>query len=175
MCACLTYKNIEQWIHPVVLEKQAQKDAGEAQQLTSTPFIQFNVQHAATDHDLRQNQITSKLIDYVAETLQPLSTVHRSTIFYQYDWTTESSVSGTIKKAFVFKANNWQNSTALCNATSNVSSISLTLDLWTNRQMGSYLGMTTRFITIGQVYLLRTRQMLQHRGASSRTLASTSC
>lgn len=89
-----------------MLGKQAQKDAGEAQQLTSTPFIQFNVQHAAIDHDLRQKQITSKLIDYVAETLQPLSTVRRSTIFYQYDRSTESSVSGTIMKAFVFKANN---------------------------------------------------------------------
>ena len=35
---------------------------------------------------------------------------------------------------------------SMCDAMSNASDISLTLDLWTNRQMRSYLGVTAHFI-----------------------------
>ena len=58
-------------MHPSVLEKEVQKGVEDTQQLTLTPFVHAK-KYAATD---RQKQITSKLIDYVAETLQPLSTV----------------------------------------------------------------------------------------------------
>ena len=135
-------------MHPVVLEKQAQKDAGEAQQLTLTPFIQSQCpkKYAATDQ--RQKQITSKLIDYVAETLQPLSTVEAPSFISmiealnpQYQVPSRKHLSS---KLIADRTAQLQKS--LCNAMSNASHISLTLDLWTNRQMRSYLGITAHFI-----------------------------
>ena len=62
-------------MHPSVLEKEVQKGVEDTQQLTLTPFVHadHSKKYAATDQ--RQKQITSKLIDYVVETLQPLSTV----------------------------------------------------------------------------------------------------
>ena len=62
-------------MHPIVFEKQAQKVSEEAKQLTLTPFVHSQCLKKYSATDQRQKQITSKLIDYVAETLQPLSTV----------------------------------------------------------------------------------------------------
>ena len=89
--------------------------------------------------DQRQKQITSKLIDYVAEILQPLSPVEAPSFISmiealnpQYQVPSRKHLS---TKLIADKMVRLQKS--MCDAMSNASDISLTLDLWTNRQMRS--------------------------------------
>ncbi|XP_041371558.1 zinc finger BED domain-containing protein 4-like [Gigantopelta aegis] len=117
-------------------------------QTMPTSFIQplGTVKYTATDP--KQARITAALVEFVAETLQPLSVVEAPTFIRLFDAVDPRYQLPSRKhlstNLITDTATHLQEN--MRKAMSKVRSVSVTIVLWTNRHMRTYLGITGHFV-----------------------------
>ena len=132
-------------------------------------FIIYASSRAATD--AKQIRITSTLINFVAETLQPLYVVEVASFTKMFH---------AVDPRYQLPPRTHLTTTLITNKTtplpnkmreelSNVASVCVTIDLWTSRQMRSYLGITGHYF---QDYRLVSAMLARKRFKGRHTTAN---